>query len=101
VAQIESGDLPIHRALTPSDDERLIREFILQLKLGSVSREYFRNKFGIDPCARFAGPLQRLKDWGFLSIDGDAVNVNRAGLLQVDRLLHEFFLPEHRNARYA
>ena len=29
------------------------------------------------------------------------VVLNRDGLLQVDRLLHEFFLPEHKNARYA
>ena len=28
-------------------------------------------------------------------------DVNREGLLQVDTLLYEFFLPEHRNARYA
>jgi len=101
VEQIENGALPIYRALTPNDDERFIREFILQLKLGSVSREYFRNKFGTDPSARFAEPLQRIADWGFLSIDGDTMALNRAGLLQVDRLLHEFFLPEHRNARYA
>jgi hypothetical protein len=29
------------------------------------------------------------------------VILNRDGLLQVDRLLPEFFLPQHRNARYA
>ena len=34
-------------------------------------------------------------------VEGDTVSINRDGLLQVDRLLHEFFLPEHRNARYA
>ena len=50
---------------------------------------------------RFAASLQTLKDWGFLSIDGDNIHLNREGLLQVDRLLHEFFLPQHRNARYA
>jgi len=61
----------------------------------------FRNKFGVDPAKRFAEPLQRLKDWGFLAIEGDLVLLNREGLLQVDRLLHEFFLPQHRNARYA
>ena len=27
--------------------------------------------------------------------------LNREGLLQVDRLLHEFFLPQHRHTRYA
>ena len=101
VEHINNGELPIYRALTPSDDERLIREFILQLKLGSVSLKYFRDKFGADPATRFAEPLKCIEDWGFLTIDGDRININREGLLQIDRLLHEFFLPEHRNARYA
>ena len=63
--------------------------------------EYFTEKFGTNPAERFAEPLQRISDWGFLRIEGDRVNINREGLLQVDRLLHEFFLPKHRNARYA
>jgi oxygen-independent coproporphyrinogen-3 oxidase len=101
VSRIQSGDLPIYRALTPTDDERFIRELILQLKLGSISRRYFENKFGADPIQRFEQPVRTLKDWGYLSVAGDEVRLNREGLLQVDRLLHEFFLPEHRNARYA
>jgi coproporphyrinogen III oxidase-like Fe-S oxidoreductase len=101
VSRVHQGELPIYRALTPNADERLIREFILQLKLGHVSRSHFRDKFGVDLETRFAGPLQRLTDWGFLSIEGDRVLLNREGLLQVDRLLHEFFLPEHRNTRYV
>lgn len=96
-----SGALPIHRALTPSDDERLVREFVLQLKLGRVQSAYFQNKFGVDIRQRFAAPLRALEDWGFLTADGDRITLNREGLLQVDRLLHEFFLPQHRNARYA
>ena len=32
---------------------------------------------------------------------GDTIRINREGLLQVDKLLHEFFLPEHRGDRYA
>ncbi|MBI3191261.1 MAG: coproporphyrinogen III oxidase, partial [Pedosphaera parvula] len=90
-----------YRAYTPDDDERLIREFVLQLKLGHVSRAYFQRKFGVELTERFAAPLQTLKDWGFLSLLGDQLLLNREGLLQVDRLLHEFFLPQHRNARYA
>ena len=101
VKMVESGQLPIWRALTPTQEERLIRELILQLKLGRVSRAYFQNKFGIDLAERFAQPLQRLQDWGFLTLEGDLVVLNREGLLQVDRLLPEFFLPEHQNARYA
>jgi coproporphyrinogen III oxidase-like Fe-S oxidoreductase len=101
LARVEAGEQPIGRALTPNNDERLIREFILQLKLGQVSRAYFRQKFGVELTERFAEPLRRLQDWGFLDIAGDQVRLNRDGLLQVDRLLHEFFLPQHRNARYV
>jgi oxygen-independent coproporphyrinogen-3 oxidase len=101
LAQIRQGNLPIYRALTPTADERLIREFILQLKLGHLSLAYFRDKFGVDPEKRFAEPLQRLRDWGFLTVEGDQVLLNREGLLQVDRLLHEFFLPQHRTNRYV
>ncbi len=93
--------LPAYRALTPSADERLIREFVLQLKLGNVSCRYFNEKFETDVLKRFAEPLQQIKAWGFLSAVGDHIQLNRDGLLQVDRLLHEFFLPKHRNARYA
>ncbi len=98
---VEAGRLPVYRAISPTAEELLIREFVLQLKLGEVRRSYFQNKFGIDPRQRFATAFATLQDWGFLSIDGDAVRLNREGLLEVDRLLHEFFLPQHKNARYA
>ncbi|MEO6033993.1 MAG: coproporphyrinogen-III oxidase family protein [Verrucomicrobiota bacterium] len=101
VNKITAGEMPIFRALTPTDDEKLIREFVLQLKLGRLSCDYFQKKFGVDPRQRFAVPLQTLEDWGFGKVEDDIVSLNRDGLLQVDRLLHEFFLPEHKNARYA
>jgi oxygen-independent coproporphyrinogen-3 oxidase len=101
VAKVNAGQFPIFRAQTPSEDERYIREFILQLKLGENNREKFRAKFGVDPVERFAEPIQRLKDWGFLSVEGDRIVLNREGLLQVDRLLHEFFKPEHNTTRYV
>lgn len=98
---LRDGRLPACRALTPNADERLIRELVLQLKLGSISRRYFNEKFKTDILNRFAEPLQQIQEWGFLSVEGDKIQLNRVGLLQVDRLLHEFFLPKHRNARYA
>jgi oxygen-independent coproporphyrinogen III oxidase len=101
VKALQAGQLPIYRALTPKAEERFIREFVLQMKLGSVRFSYFNEKFGVDAQQRFAEPLQRLQDWGYASINADTVQLNRDGLLQVDRLLHEFFLPQHRNARYA
>ena len=101
LAALRKGDLPIYRALTPTSEERLIRELVLQFKLGRISREYFRRKFGVDLLSRFEQPISQLKSWGALVVDGDWLRLTRDGLLQVDRLVHEFFLPEHKTARYA
>jgi oxygen-independent coproporphyrinogen-3 oxidase len=98
---VESGELPIHRALEIDDDQKLIREFILQLKFGEVGAGYFQDKFGVDVRERFAAPLRKHADDGFLSVSGDRIILSRTGLLQVDRLLYDFFLDEHRGARYA
>ena len=101
VAMLREGKLPFYRALTPTADERLIREMVLQFKLGQISRARFQRKFGVEVLARFAEPLAALQGQGFLDIEGDQIRLTREGLLQVDRLVHEFFLPEHRTARYA
>jgi oxygen-independent coproporphyrinogen-3 oxidase len=101
VARLREGRLPIYRALTPTAEERLIREVVLQFKLGRISRAYFERKFAVDILAKFAEPVARLKSQGALTIDGDWLRLSRDGLLEVDRLVHEFFLPEHRTARYA
>jgi len=101
VEAVNAGKLPVYRALTPSAEERYLREFMLQLKLGSVSAEKFTKKFGTDPREQFAAPLATLKEWGFLTNGGDHIGVTREGLLQIDRLLHEFFKPEHNTGRYA
>ena len=79
----------------------MIRELILQMKLGHVHREYFRTKFGVDVGERFGRQLGELEQRGLVAIDADSLRLSRDGLLQVDKLLHEFFLPQHRSARYA
>jgi oxygen-independent coproporphyrinogen-3 oxidase len=101
LASLRDGKLPIYRALTPTSEERLIRELVLQFKLGRISQDYFQRKFGVDVLARFSEPVARLQSAGALTLDGDWLRLTRPGLLQVDRLVHEFFLPEHRTARYA
>ena len=101
VDAVEAGGLPTHRAYTVPDDERYLREVILQLTLGSVGAEAFTKKFGRDPREQFAAPLATLKGQGFLTEDGDRIGLTRDALLQVDRLLHEFFKPEHKTGRYA
>jgi len=99
--RLRAGELPVYRALTPSPEERLIRELLLQFKLGRVDAGYFRKKFGAEIRERFSEALETIADWGFLEGEGDEIRLNREGLLQVDRLVHEFFLPRHRDARYT
>ena len=101
LSRIQKGQLPIYRALTTTPEERMIREFILQMKLGQVDTAYFQNKFAVDVRQRFARPLNSLQEQNLLTIRGDHLLLSRDGLLQVDKLLHQFFLPKHRNARYA
>jgi oxygen-independent coproporphyrinogen-3 oxidase len=101
LASLREGKLPIYRALTPTGEERMLRELILQMKLGRVQTPYFESKFGVNIQERFATPLHQLQDLGLVNIEGRTLLLSRDGLLQVDKLLHEFFLPQHRTARYA
>jgi oxygen-independent coproporphyrinogen-3 oxidase len=101
MSALREGRLPVYRALTPTAQERLIRELVLQFKLGRISREYFQRKFGVEVLAHFQDAIARLQSWGALVVDGDRLLLTRDGLLQVDRMVHEFFLPEHQTARYA
>lgn len=99
--EVDAGRLPIFRAYPTNEEERFIREFILQLKLGQLDVSAVREKYGIDPIQRFEKQLAHIQSEGFLGVEGDVITLNREGLLQVDRLLHEFFLPHHRDARYT
>lgn len=98
---VATGQLPLSRALTTTPKERLIREMILQLKLGKIDAGYFRDKFGVDILVDFASEYDRLRDRSMLDINGDLITLTRDGILRIDSLLPAFFLPEHRGDRYA
>lgn len=101
-ASIQAGRLPLSRAYRPSPNERLIREFILQLKRGSVAPAYFEQKYGQRPLDRFAAQLASLQAEGFIAeLSPRRIALTREGLMRVDSLLHRFFLPEHTGIRYT
>ena len=56
------NEIPLRRAYRPTPDERFIREMVLQLKLGSVRPQYFRDKYGVDILQRFAAELDGLAE---------------------------------------
>ena len=98
---IQWQEFPIGRALETTAEERLIRELILQLKLGRVSRSYFAQKFGVNIDAQFDAQFTELKRRGLLTEHGDWLVLDRSALLKIDVILHAFFLPQHQNARYS
>lgn len=101
IGQVEGGALPVQRAHVLSDEERLVREFILALKLGRADAARFRSRFGVDIGSRFAEPLARLQREGWLTLTHGDVTLTRAGLLRADRLLPAFYAPEYRSIRYS
>jgi oxygen-independent coproporphyrinogen III oxidase len=101
-ASVQAVRLPLSRAYKPSPDEQLIREFVLQLKRGSVRPIYFEQKYQTNPLERFAPQLASLLAEGLLAeLTPDRIALTREGLLRVDSLLHRFFLPEHTGIRYT
>jgi oxygen-independent coproporphyrinogen-3 oxidase len=98
---IEAGTIPLARALRPTPEERMIREFVLQLKLGSIRPSYFASKYGEDVVARYRGQFDELAGEGYLTTGPDRVSLTREALLRVDSLLPRFFKPEHATVRYT
>lgn len=99
---VHAGRLPLSRAYRPTDEERLIRELVLQLKLGTIDPRYFRNKYGADILTRFRGAFDSLVADGYAAtVSPERVSLTRDALLRVDVLLPRFFLPAHAGIRYT
>jgi len=99
-AKVRAGVPPIRRAYVLSHEEQAIREFVLQLKLGSIDPAYFRQKYDVDVIEMFRDPLDELRKAGWLSIAPDCIKLSREGLLRADRLLERFYGARHRTACY-
>jgi oxygen-independent coproporphyrinogen-3 oxidase len=99
--RLEEGHLPLSRALPVGPRELLIREVILQLKLGRLEGKYFQEKFGVDIEAEFGDAFEELRRDHLLENSSDGITLTRSALLRVDGLLPLFFEPAHRGARYT
>jgi oxygen-independent coproporphyrinogen-3 oxidase len=99
---IRNGELPLSRAYRPSPEERLIRELVLQFKLGRLRPPYFAEKYGVNILKRFEAPFASLAQDRYLAEANDQiVSLTREGLMRVDTLLSRFFLPQHAGIRYT
>jgi oxygen-independent coproporphyrinogen-3 oxidase len=86
---------PVQRTYQLNVHEKLVREFILQWKMGRIDRDYFIRKFEIDVFYFFSKPLDRLVRAGFVTTTEHEARISRQGLLQIDKLIRDFFLPCH------
>ena len=101
-AAVRDGTIPLSRAYRPTSEERMIREFILQLKRGLLKPDYFREKYNVRILDRFNAQFDSLDAEGYLGeATEDLVTLSREGLLRVDSLLPRFFLPQHTGIRYT
>ncbi len=98
---LASSALPVSRALPITAQEAMIRQFVLKMKLGHLETRPFLDRFGVEVTERWHDVLVLFREHGLLAFDENRIDLTREGLLQVDRLLHAFFLPEHTNIRYA
>ncbi len=98
---VKSGRLPISRALPITSEETMIRQFVLNMKLGRLVPAKFQTRFGVDVVERWRDSLEIFEAQGMLTFSNDLIELTRDGLLQVDRLLHAFFLPQHTKIRYV
>lgn len=98
---LNEGRLPIYRAISLTQKQRLIREMVLQLKAGKLETGYFQRKFGIDVWDEFRAVFDNLLTQNLLERANGTIHLTRRGLLEVDHFLPEFFEPELRNVRYA
>ncbi|MFO0899044.1 MAG: coproporphyrinogen-III oxidase family protein [Pirellulales bacterium] len=101
VGALDRGELPLYRAMRPSRHQLLVRELILQLKKGHLDASYFRKKFGAEIVDEWRDVWQHYQEEGYATVDGDRIELTRAGLLRVDALLPAFFEPEHQGVRYT
>ena len=98
---LERGELPLGRAMKPTDRQLLIREMILQLKRGFLEVPYFTAKYGVNIVDVWKQEFEQHQAEEMLTVSPERVELTRKGLLHADGLLPVFFEPEHRGIRYT
>ena len=96
ISMIEADLLPVHRTYELSREEAMIRQLVLQCKLGRVSSDYFATEFGVELESLFKVQLDTLKNQEFIKIEDRYIVVENKGLLKVDEWLKIFYLPQHK-----
>jgi oxygen-independent coproporphyrinogen-3 oxidase len=101
IEKLNNDELPLGRAFTTTERDRLIREIVLLLKTGHLDVGYFQSKYAIDIRNEFRGAFNKLADEGWLTVMGENIDCTPEGLMQIDRHLPAFFDPQYVSSRYT
>jgi oxygen-independent coproporphyrinogen III oxidase len=101
IGSLEEGKLPLGRAFTPTPHQTMVRELILLLKRGYLELDYFQNRFNTDIWEQYAEVWQQYVNEGYVTRNGNRIELTMQGLLRADGLLPPFFEPEHQGVRYT
>jgi oxygen-independent coproporphyrinogen-3 oxidase len=99
--RVAEGSFPVWRAFPLNEHDRLVREFIFQLKFGHADGTYFQEHFGVDITQLFSRALRDLRTERMLTFTPRGVQLTGEGLLKLDRLLPRFYDLRFRGARYT
>jgi len=99
--RVAERSLAVWRAFALSERDRLVREFVLQLKFGHADAGDFFAKFGVSLIDAFGEALRELRGERMLTFTRSGVQLTAEGLLRVDRLLPRFYGAPFRHVRYT
>lgn len=88
---IDEGRVPMDFATYMTKDQEMRRVVIRGLKMCSVSRSDFKNRFGIDIDMMFGAQLATLMEQGLLVDEGDDIVLTRAGQVHSTNVYEMFY----------
>lgn len=88
---IEEGRIPLDFATYLTKDQEMRRVVIRGLKMCSVSRSGFKQRFGIDIDMMFGTQLAELTEQGYLVDEGDDIVLTRKGQIHSTNVYERFY----------
>ncbi len=93
---IADGRLPVACAHKLSRHEQMTAYMVMGLKLLSIGRAAFQDRFGVDPLEVFPREVGYLEEQGAVEVGDDDIKVTRHGCTYADSFARVFYPPEYR-----
>jgi len=92
---INAGKLPIDRGIIRTNDDQLRWAIILPLKNRAVYKKFYEKQTGRSLNKVFRKKIERLKSFGILAEDDNALKLSGLGRFFADEACHQFHHPQY------